>query len=328
MSRTTSNDAYFASLKALELVEGPATSSRESKEVVAAQWNAPASRIACSKMDRSLKVWRLVQSEPTKSPPTVVERAHEKPVKSLSWKPTSETVLATVGKDRFVKVWNTVRGTLLNEIDTGEERNFIVAYSGDGKLIVSVSENNTVIVLDAEKLDVVTKLQLPLDIFSIAWNNTQASFLFIGLASGAIEVYQYVDRKLVYITSLEGHSSSVRSLVFDPKGRYLVAGSNEGVVSIWSTDDFKVVKTIGDVDEPVTSVSVSRDGTYVAAAFEDGSPLRIYDIDSGRFVHEIPRCVSGKDSFPVFAFCPIKSTYLYATTDGRIYVTYKESRKY
>lgn len=316
------NEAYFNGLRSVELIDN--SQGRYPSQIITAQWNAPATRIAASKTDGSLKIWKVGSFD---SAPVTIDRPHHKAVESLDWKPTTETILATAGDDKYIIEWNTVRGQALNKIDTGEERVFIVKYSGDGKFMAAASKKNAIIIIDVEKHTIVTKLQLSdYDIYSMTWNNN-SSFLFVGLNNGHILVYKFVNEELNLIHTMKGHRSSIISLFFDRRAKSLLAGSKEGVISLWALEDFKVIRTISEVDQAVSSVCLSRDASYIAATFEDGAPAAIYEIDSLKLIHQVTRCVSGTKSFPVFEFCPIRSTYLYSTPEGRLYITMRDTQQ-
>jgi WD40 repeat protein len=41
-------------------------------------------------------------------------------------------------------------------------------------------------------------------------------------------------RKRVLVKSFSGHTNQVESVAFDPKGRYLVSGSDDGTCLLWA----------------------------------------------------------------------------------------------
>ncbi|CAM9019463.1 unnamed protein product [Wickerhamomyces anomalus] len=253
---------------------------RSANEIITVAWNNPATRIAYSRTDGSIRIWKLASCEIVSKQPVIIEDCHRKQVESISWKPTSESTLASVGNDQNVKLWNTVRGSLIKEIDTGVSNNIVVQYSGDGKFIATIR-----------------------------------------LADGSIPLYRFDNGKLEHVLSLKGHRSSIKSLKVEARARYLVAGSNEGVISVWSLQTLAVVKIFADIDQPIAQIDVSREGTYISATYEDGQSSRIYEIESEECFHEIPKCVAGSQTFPNLQFCPIKVLFAYTSEDGDLYLT-------
>lgn len=308
-----------------DIKSGPkSTRYRSSTQVITLAWNNPATRIAYSRTDGSIRIWKLQNCELASKQPIIIDDCHRNHVESISWKPTSESTLASVGNDQKVKIWNTVRGTLIREIDTGVQYNIVVQYSGDAKYLAALSKTNNVTIIDANTYEIVDSIKLDVDIYSVAWNNT-SSFLFIGLGDGSIPMYRVQEGKLERIHTLKGHRSAIKSLKLEARGRYLVAGSNEGVISVWSLETLAVVKVFGDVDQTIAQVDVSREGTYIAATYEDGQAAKIYEIEAHECFHELPKCVAGTQTFPNLVFCPIKSLYAYTSDEGDVFLTNKKS---
>jgi len=295
---------------------------RNTNEVTTVAWNNPSTRIAYGRTDRSLRVWKLKFCDIVGNLPVIMDNCHEKDIESISWKPTSESTIATVGNDSKVKIWNTDRGLLQKEIDVGVSGLLVVKYSGDANFIAAISKYNVLTIIDAASYEIVDTIKLDIDMYSITWNNT-SSFLFLGLTDGTIPMYSFKDKKLNHIHTLKGHRSAIKDLKIEARARYLVAGSNEGIISLWSLQTLAVVKVFGEIDQPIHQVDVSRDGTYIAATYEGGEPAKIYEIDSHQCFHQLPKCVPGSITFPKFVFCPIKTIFAYSTVDGDVVMTNK-----
>ena len=62
---------------------------------------------------------------------------------------------------------------------------------------------------------------------------------------------------------MPGHTEEVRSVSFSPDGKYVVSGSDDKSVKIWSTESGEVVRTLNGHTNNVYSVSFSPDGKYV-----------------------------------------------------------------
>ncbi|MSW64160.1 MAG: hypothetical protein F2825_04620 [Actinobacteria bacterium] len=73
--------------------------------------------------------------------------------------------------------------------------------------------------------------------------------------------------------------SAVNSVSFSPDGKYVVSGSGDKSVKIWSTESGEVVRRLNGHTSDVNSVSFSPDGKYVVSG--SGSGYR-YD---GNFKH-------------------------------------------
>ncbi|CCH42165.1 putative WD repeat-containing protein [Wickerhamomyces ciferrii] len=318
---------YFRDLVTVTLPDN-ANASRTSRyrpnEVITLQWNNPASRIAYSRTDGTLRIWKLNNCELVNLPPVVIDDCHAKQVESISWNPASETDLATVGNDEKVKIWNTQRGALIKEMDVGVNGNILVQYSGDAKYIVSISKQNVINIIDSKSYNIVETIKIEKNVYSVTWNNN-SSFLFFGLSDGSILLYKFANDKLNHLHTLKGHRSIIKSLKFEARGNRLVAGSNEGSVTIWSMDTMAVTSIYAEIDEPVAQVDISRDGTYLSITYEDGEPAKIFEISSHNEFHKLPKCIAGASTYPNLWFCPIKTLFAYSTSDGEVLLTMKGS---
>lgn len=333
-----SNEEYFRYLKAYPFPEsnsipsGPSrfgSSKEHPDEFITAEFNATTTKVAASKTDGSLLFYFLKSGEPVRSPPILVSHAHTKPVESISYNPISDTQLATVGIDCSVKVWDSFHGTLLKDVVVSpDERLNLVRWSISGKFIlVSGKLSKKIYVLSAQEgFNIITEFQLDYTVNDMCWNNSD-DFVFAGLGSGEIKVLKFGDKMLTSHAKIEGNSSSITALCFDKRGYYILSGAKDGTVAIWSLTDLSLVKIINDVDEPVVSLAMNKDGTYVGVAYQDSVSVKILDIRTCVEYHTVDQSFSGERSVPVFRFCPNKTTYLYSTPKGRLFITVKESNK-
>lgn len=319
----------FNSLDSQKLKDEELRSSRFLEEVITASWNFLGSRIACSKTDSSLRVWGMKSiGEPSLSKPLVVNKAHERPVESISWKPGSETTLATVGKDKYVKIWNSVTGNTSQEFVIEGEKLFLVSYSSDAKFIACVGLSNDVFILDSLTGEIHQKIKLSSSVHSITWNNS-SEFLFAGLGDGSIAMYYLEDGQFSLLNSLNGHRSTIKWMKVDSAGKRLYAASNEGVVSVWSLLTLNAIKTFGDVDQPIGMVDVSSDSKHLVITYDGGEQAKIFYTDSWLEAHTLPKCVAGAMTLPLLSFCPssIHSlSFLYTTATGDIMVSWRHRR--
>lgn len=114
------------------------------QEVCGLKWNTDDNQLASGGNDNKLIVWDGMNEQPLYK-----FSEHKAAVKAIAWSPHQHGLLASGGgtQDRSIKFWNTLNGTMSNEIDTGSQV-CNLAWSKNSNEIVSThgySENQIVV---------------------------------------------------------------------------------------------------------------------------------------------------------------------------------------
>ena len=81
--------------------------------------------------------------------------------------------------------------------------------------------------------------------------------------------------------TLEGHSSSVRSVTFSGDGQHIVSESSDSTVKVWDTQAGGCAQTLDGHSDWVLSVVFSPDGQHIVSGSGD-STIKIWDMQTGR----------------------------------------------
>lgn len=85
---------------------------------------------------------------------------------------------------------------------------------------------------------------------------------------------------------LQGHTNTVRSVVFSPDGKYICSGSYDNTVRLWNTETGETVRTLEGHTNWVTSVSFSPDGKYVCSGSYDKT-VRQWNTETGELIRTL-----------------------------------------
>ncbi|KIM27448.1 hypothetical protein M408DRAFT_71064 [Serendipita vermifera MAFF 305830] len=159
-----------------------------------------------------------------------------------------------------------------------------VAFSPDGKLIVSGSYDRTIRIWDAETGAVAAG---PLDghrdwVSSVAFS-PDGKRITSGSGDATILVWD-AETGAVVIGPLKGHSDWVRSVAFSPDGKRIVSGSYDKTIRVWNAETGAVVAgPLKGHNSPINSVAFSPDGKCIVSGSDDRA-IRVWDAETGTVV--------------------------------------------
>ncbi|KAF7346304.1 WD-REPEATS-REGION domain-containing protein [Mycena sanguinolenta] len=159
-----------------------------------------------------------------------------------------------------------------------------VAFSPDGKWIVSGSWDNTVHVWNAESGEVVAG---PFNghtdrVNSVAFS-PDGKWIVSGSKDKTVRVWDAESGEVV-AGPFNGHTGGVNSVAFSPDGKQIVSGSADNTVCVWDAESGEVVAgPFNGHAGWVSSVAFSPDGRQIVSGYED-STVHVWDAESGQVV--------------------------------------------
>jgi WD40 repeat protein len=79
---------------------------------------------------------------------------------------------------------------------------------------------------------------------------------------------------------LKGHTKSINSVGVSPDGKYVVSGSRDKTIKVWSMMTGECVKTLKGHVDYVNSVAIFPDSEHLVSDSEDKT-VKIWDIGTG-----------------------------------------------
>lgn len=206
-------------------------------------------------------------------------KGHRAPVYDLDVSADGNTI-ATAGWDGTVKLWNW-NGEEINSLVPGNKMELltIARFSPEGNYLIT-SDGFQIAVFDlnnaakpiytiSQKNDTYTDIAL-----SKSRNIFAASTVY-----GAIDIYEITGK---YLTTLYGHSASVRKVAFSSDGKYMVTASADKTAIIWDASWTAKVVLRGH-SAPLYRATFSEDGLYILTTAEDGT-ARLWNWKSGQIL--------------------------------------------
>lgn len=122
----------------------------------------------------------------------------------------------------------------------------------------------------AEALSWLESLPKSSELFGLTIDEIRSSFVFSGLSEKVV---------------LEGHTGWVMCLAHFPQSEQLISVGRDRAIKIWDMATGSTLKSLTVVGEPPSRLWVSPDERLLALAeHREGAPVRILDLESGRFV--------------------------------------------
>jgi WD40 repeat protein len=207
----------------------------------------------------------------------------------LKWHPFGD-VLLVGSEDGCAWLYSIPSGKCLNVFSFSQVPLTSGAFTPDGKKIVTVSEDTTVIVWDPKSATILTKYigqekdqrfhAEPIRALEITLDS---QMIITGSEDGTIKLSLLNVSK--HVATLSGHFGSIESLAVSPIApNILASGALDGMLNIWDLTSYKLRHTCQH-PEGIVKVQFLKESNLVASSSIDGI-LRIWDVLSGNLVKE------------------------------------------
>jgi WD40 repeat protein len=161
-----------------------------------------------------------------------------------------------------------------------------LAYSPDGRFVVSGSADSSVKIWDLEQgREMFTLPEHEGPVRSVAYS-PDGKRVVSGSADYTIRLWDAGTGE--ELKTLTGHSNVVNSVAYSPDGRSFVSGSTDRTVKVWDAESGRALRTFFGHSRWVNDVCYSPDGRTIASASAD-STVKLWNAENG----DLLRTLSG-----------------------------------
>ncbi|PSB27786.1 TIR domain-containing protein [Stenomitos frigidus] len=178
-----------------------------------------------------------------------------------------------------------VPGLTLRRILRGHEDDIgRIAWSPDGSLLASPSDDTTIRIWDVASSRALQTLQGDGEINSVAWSPNTQRLASDNSSGNTICLWNVASGKP--LQTLKGHTDIVWSVKWSPDGQRLASGSQDQTICLWDTVSGKKLQSLRGHTSWIQSVAWSPDGQHLASSSGDDT-IRLWDATSGKHLHTL-----------------------------------------
>jgi len=157
-----------------------------------------------------------------------------------------------------------------------------LAFSSDGRLLISASYDKTARMWDLRTGETVHELRGHTNYICAVALSPDGEISVTGSDDNSLKLWNVADGSL--IATMSGHADKVKSAAFTPDGKYLLSGSWDKTIRLWNAKSGQFIKVLSRQDSNIDDLSISPDGRRVVTGHgccKTNTPSHVFSIPSG-----------------------------------------------
>ena len=267
---------------------------------------SPDSRyVATGSFDKTARVWNAQTGE-------VVQQFQEEGIGvRVKFSPDGQYLFTTGGKNGHL--WDIRTGQLVHVFSGHTEDNFgTVAYSDDGKYIVTGGFDKTARVWDTETGQEIQRFDTDHGLNAVAISADDKLILTGDTDTSDVRLWDIHSGQL--IRHFVGHTNFIRVVAFSPDGKTILTSSDDKTARLWDLQTGQEIRRLVGHTDFVFGAAFSPDGRSVATGSFDKT-LRLWDLGSN---DRLPQFLGNTAIVNVVAYSPDENYVLTADSDQTI----------
>jgi WD40 repeat protein/serine/threonine protein kinase len=152
-----------------------------------------------------------------------------------------------------------------------------LAFSPDGKRLISASMDKTIKIWDVSRGEVIHNCNGHEDSIWSAAVSPDGKYIVSGSGDGTVRIWNIDTGEQV--RKLSGHNGSVFSVAFSPDSKRIISGGADKTIRVWDVATGKELKTLSGHRESVYAVVYSPDGRHIVSG--SSGVIKIWDAATG-----------------------------------------------
>ncbi len=207
-----------------------------------------------------------------------------------------ETRVVTASVDATAKIWDAGDGKELLTLRGHGDKVFVARFTRDDRRVVTASRDGTAMVWDARSGTELLRFDRHTDLVSSLDIDHEGQRAVTGSRDRRVYVWDLDTGQVIH--EYRGHGSYVRDVAFIAGGRQVVSRCNDAI-RIWDTETGE--ERLGIVDEHISAIALSPDGTRMATIRGSDDRIEIRSLATGAVLETLPRRIGAANRI---AFSP------------------------
>jgi RNA polymerase sigma factor (sigma-70 family) len=211
-----------------------------------------------------------------------MERPPDPAYSRLAFSPDGKTLAAGEWDGGKVHVWDAGTGKEIKTLQGHTGTVTAIAFSADGKRLVTGGDDKAVHLWDAATGAEVRSFAGHTDRVLCAALSPDGTLLATGAADATARLWDAATGKESHV--LKAHKYGVGAVAFSPDGKLLLTGGHDGKIDLWEAATGKALKELPGRQGGLTGLFFTPDGKRVVSGGYDAT-VRVRDAATGKEVH-------------------------------------------
>jgi WD40 repeat protein len=189
----------------------------------------------------------------------------------------NDRLVANGGSDGKILVWQIETGQNLLNIKAHNGYVVGLAFTSDGKKLISASVDTHIKIWDLESGICLHSWQSLAPIYKIALSKNDRILACSG-KNGDVLLWDITTYEL--IKRFIGHTDNILDVSFHPQGKLLVSSSFDSTIKLWDLETGECIRTLTGHTQLIWSVAFNTLGTQLVSSSFD-STIKLWDVETG-----------------------------------------------